>query len=74
MSVQAFTIMEERLTKLESDLAYQQYTIDQLNEVVRSQADAIDALKKEIELLRLELQRKSDSDERDPERERPPHW
>lgn len=66
--------MEERLNKLESQLAFQEHTIEQLNEVVTAQRTEIDFLKKEIATLRTDLARSRDTEERDPVRERPPHY
>ena len=43
--------MEERLEKLETRLAYQDQTIEALNEVVTRQQDQIDRLERSLQAL-----------------------
>ncbi len=43
--------MEERLEFLETRLAYQDQTVEALNEVVTRQQDQIDRLERELKLL-----------------------
>lgn len=66
--------MNERLTKLESQLAFQENIIGELNEVVTGQQKQIDSLSQELQLLREELRRGRENDERDPRLEKPPHY
>ncbi len=44
--------MEERLELLETRLAYQDQTVEALNEVVTRQQDQIDRLERELQLLK----------------------
>ncbi len=44
--------MEERLELLETRLAYQDKTVEALNEVVTRQQDQIDRLERELQLLK----------------------
>ncbi len=52
--------MEERLELLETRLAYQDKTVEALNEVVTRQQDQIDRLEREIRLLKAILQNAMD--------------
>ena len=66
--------MEERLDKLETQVAFQEDLIEQLNQVIIAQADRIDALAGEEARLRDDMARGSEAGERDPLTERPPHY
>jgi len=65
--------LEERLNSLESRFAFQEDLVHQLDEVVRSQADTIDELKREILKMRTELTHTPES-EAPPEEQVPPHY
>lgn len=69
------TMEQERLIELETKLAYQEDTIQQLNSVVCRQQDQIDLLFKKFDLLVSRTEEISDKlpDEFD-ENERPPHY
>ncbi len=62
---------DRRLTELETALAYQEETIQELSDVVKRQWDEIDALKREIQ--RLEAT-KADAEDAEPDDQPPPHY
>ena len=47
--------MQERLAELETRIAFQERTIQELNEVVTRQQDEIDRLAREVERLKVQL-------------------
>ena len=47
--------MQDRLAEVETRIAFQEQTIQQLNEVVTGQQDEIDRLAREVEELRAQL-------------------
>jgi len=47
--------MEERLIELETRVAFQEKTIEELNEVITKQQEQIDLLAEEIKLLTAQL-------------------
>ncbi len=53
--------MNERITELETQLAFQDETINELNTVVTNQQAQIDNLKEQLELLNKKLQSLSES-------------
>ena len=67
--------MDERIIHLEKQLAHQEYTIQQLNDLMREQGDAIERLEKELHIIKAKI---DDDDLIDPERtpadDRPPHY
>ena len=67
---------ESRLTELESSVAFQDRTIQDLSDVVCRQQQEIDALKAEYKKLmeRLENTEHSGGGEAEPEDETPPHY
>ena len=65
--------LAERLDSLESRFAFQEDLVHQLDEVVRSQADTIDELKREILKMRTELTHAPET-EAPPEEQVPPHY
>jgi SlyX protein len=72
------TNLEERLIELETRLAYQDHTIQQLNDVVSLQQKQIDqlnvTLKSLVERLREAAGDVSDFNAGDPASEKPPHY
>ncbi len=66
---------EDRLVEVETKLAYQEDTIQQLNDVICRQQDQIDALLVKCELL-VSRMKELDVDQPDdkPVDERPPHY
>jgi len=67
--------MSERLTDLESRLAFQDQTIQELNDVVTRQQGEIDRLRRELEALKVQVRSMADfpvagRDEETP----PPHY
>ena len=65
--------LSERVDALESRLAYQDQTIEQLNETITAQWKQIDALTRQVATLNDRLQ---DAEARSPgpANERPPHY
>ena len=67
--------MNERITELEMQLAFQDNTINELNRVITDQQSQIDSLREQMELLHKKLQSLSESvvlhDENEPP---PPHY
>ena len=67
--------MENRIIDLESKLAFQDETINDLNEVITDQQQQLDQLREEIRLLNLRIssvaENSSVSEEKDPP---PPHY
>ena len=68
--------MEDRLTNLEMLLMHLQKTVQELDEVVRTQSVHIDALERDLRRLNVELGllRESAVEERSIVEERPPHY
>ena len=68
--------MDERITNLEMLLMHLQKTVQELDDVVRSQGARIEELTRDLKRLNLELgvYRESAIDERSAEEERPPHY
>lgn len=69
-------MQEERLETIETKLAYQEYSLQQLNDVITEQQDTIDKL--ELMVVRLAermrgMSAQMDGDSLDPQ-ERPPHY
>jgi SlyX protein len=66
---------DDRLVEVETKLAYQEDTIQQLNDVICRQQDQIDALLLKYELLVTRVKElDSDLPEGDEVDERPPHY
>lgn len=67
--------MENRIIDLESKLAFQDETINDLNEVITDQQHQLDQLREEIRLLNLRIssvaENSSVSEEKEPP---PPHY
>lgn len=67
--------MESRLTDLEIHLMHQEHTIEELNEVIVRQQQAIDRLSLEVEQIKGQLRAMAPSDIKSPsEEEPPPHY
>jgi len=64
--------MEERLIEMETKLAFQETTIQKLNEVVTHQQDQIDVLQAAIQELHERMKSLSEETVRDPSQEPPP--
>lgn len=64
--------MENRIIDLESKLAFQDETINELNEVITDQQNQLDQLREEIRLLGLRLTSVADSSNVSEEKEPPP--
>lgn len=47
--------MDERLNELETRIAYQDHTLQELNEVIVRQQQEIDGLRRELEVLRAQI-------------------
>jgi SlyX protein len=65
--------LSERIDALESRLAYQDRTIEQLNETITAQWKQIDALTRQVTALNERLQ-EAEADAPAPANERPPHY
>jgi SlyX protein len=65
--------LSERIDALESRLAYQDQTIEQLNETITAQWKQIDALTRQMTALNDRLQ-DAEADRPAPANERPPHY
>lgn len=48
--------MDDRLIELESRIAFQDHTLQELNEVIVRQQREIDGLRRELEVLRAQFQ------------------
>jgi SlyX protein len=65
--------LSERIDALESRLAYQDQTIEQLNETITAQWKQIDALTQQLSALTERLQ-EAEASSPAPANERPPHY
>ena len=65
--------LSERIDALESRLAYQDQTIEQLNETITAQWKQIDALTRQLSALTERLH-EAESNAPSPANERPPHY
>lgn len=66
---------DERLVELESKLAFQEQTIEDLNEVVVEQGRLLEAISERLARLEQRLRGADDAgSETDPLQERPPHY
>lgn len=67
--------MENKIIELQSKLAFQDETINQLNEVITDQQNQLDQLREEIRLLGLRIasvaQSSTGTEEKEPP---PPHY
>lgn len=67
--------MSDELIELQTQLAFQEQTIAELNEVLTSQQQQIDLLRLELKLLKEQLGLLEDRvDSGPPQNERPPHY
>jgi SlyX protein len=66
--------LSERIDALESRLAYQDQTIEQLNETITAQWKQIDALTRQVSGLSERLQDAEANTPTAPANERPPHY
>jgi len=66
--------METRLTELESRFSYQEYTIQQLNEVVISQQKQLDQQQRALERMHQLLTQGESNIRRADEEVPPPHY
>ena len=66
--------MPEPLTHLQERLAHLERHVEQLDEVLRTVHDRVDALARSIDDLRRESRRRLVESEGAPEEETPPHW
>jgi len=66
--------LSELIDALESRLAYQDQTIEQLNETITAQWKQIDALTRQVSCLSERLQNAEANTPTAPANERPPHY
>lgn len=64
--------MENRIIDLESKLAFQDETINELNEVITDQQNQLDQLREEIRLLNLRIVSVAEASNTSEEKEPPP--
>ena len=64
--------MENKIINLESKLAFQDETINELNEVITDQQQQLDQLREEIRLLSLRISSAAESSAGSEEKEPPP--
>lgn len=64
--------MENKIIDLESKLAFQDETINELNEVITDQQQQLDQLREEIRLLSLRISSVAESSAGSEEKEPPP--
>jgi len=64
--------MENKIINLESKLAFQDETINELNEVITDQQQQLDQLREEIRLLNLRIVSVAESSGTTEEKEPPP--
>ncbi|MBL7076334.1 MAG: SlyX family protein [Kiritimatiellae bacterium] len=67
---------DERLTELESSMAFLEKTVQDLSDAVYQQQEKIDRLSLRLQATeaRLALVEQPETDEPEPEAERPPHY
>ena len=64
--------MENKIIDLQSKLAFQDETINELNEVITDQQNQLDQLREEIRLLGLRIASVAESSSTSEEKEQPP--
>ena len=64
--------MENKIIDLESKLAFQDETINELNEVITDQQNQLDQLREEIRLLNLRIASVAEASNTSEEKEPPP--
>ncbi len=64
--------MQERLIELETRLAFQEETLEQLNRIIVRQQTTLDSLQREIDLLKKRLAELQPLPLADPKQEPPP--
>ncbi len=64
--------MEQRINELEMHYMQQEQTIQELNEIVCRQELSIEAIKRELVILKEQFMAMSPSVSRDPDQEEPP--
>ena len=73
MSSNTIDPITHRLDSLETRFAFQEDLVQQLDDVIRSQADQIDRLEREVLKIRTELTHETEQ-EAPPEEQVPPHY
>ena len=66
--------LEERIIKLESMIAFQDHTIEQLNEVIYKQQQDLDGMLQKVKNVESLLKSQQPEEKRTLEEERPPHY
>lgn len=69
-----YTALEQRVIDLESQLAFQEDTIAELNRLVAKQSDELQRIQKHIMIVAERVQQIPDSSGQSPVDERPPHY
>ncbi len=68
------TDLEDLLTDLQTRLAFQDETINELNDVVTDQQQQIDRLREELRIFSDKLKTLEESVDTAPQDEKPPHY
>ena len=66
--------MQEELVELQTQVAYQEDTVSQLNDVVTRQQQEIDTLRREMEMLKQQLVALADAPQGEQVEVPPPHY
>lgn len=64
--------MEEKIIALETKLAFQEHTVNELNDIITDQQAQIDRLREELEIVSLRLESVTESGSNPDEPEPPP--
>ena len=74
MNVQSIKETDDRITAIETKLAYMEDFVNQIQNVAVDQAKTIDKLQKEIKLMSDKIREMSDAVEGDIPNRKPPHY
>ena len=66
--------MDERFIELESRIAFQDHTIDTLNEVVTQQQQQLDQLERKLEAFSLQVNKLAQAQPEQGKEKPPPHY
>ena len=69
-----FDRLEAKVIELESALSFQDYTIEQLNQVIYRQQQTIDDLEAKVNLVAEIVKKQDGYEQRSLQDEKPPHW
>ncbi|RUO36723.1 hypothetical protein CWE13_07685 [Aliidiomarina shirensis] len=69
-----YSVLEQRIVDLESQLAFQEDTISELNKLVTAQSQELHRIQKHLVLVAERLQQIPESQDQAAGDERPPHY